>query len=121
MTRRATDPTSLARTITLPAQRQMSEAQLQAAVIELAGYLGYRHYHPLYSPGSDRGWPDLVLVSARQRCVIWAELKGAHGVVSADQQAWLDDLRAAGCEAYVWRPADWHSGEIDRILRGEST
>lgn len=118
MTRRATDPTTLARTITLPVQHQMSESELLRCVIEAAGYLGWRTYHTWTSLHSAAGFPDLVLVSVRQRRVIYAELKAARGIVSADQRAWLDDLRAAGGEAHIWRPADWNDGTIERVLCG---
>jgi hypothetical protein len=30
--------------------------------------------------------------------------------------SWLVDLEAAGLETYVWRPADWLSGRIERVL-----
>ena len=32
----------------------------------------------------------------------------------AQQQAWLDELKAARQEAYLWRPSDWP--EIERVL-----
>jgi hypothetical protein len=110
MTRRAIDPASLT--------RPMTEAQLQAAVIECAEWLGWRCYHTTYSIGSDRGYPDLTLVNPRQGRVLWAELKGPRGRLSPAQAAWLAELTSAGQEAYLWSPVQWISGEIESVLRG---
>lgn len=101
----------------------MNEKQLQAGVVDLAAMFGYRHFHNLYVPGSDRGWPDLVLVrGGPEPRIIFAELKGPRGVVSDDQTAWLVDLAEAGAEAYVWRPdiiePDDDGCPLARVLRG---
>jgi hypothetical protein len=82
----------------------VTEAQLQAAVLELCGWLGLRAYHPYDSRRSVAGWPDLVIVG---RQVLYRELKSASGVVSAAQKDWLRALRCAGCDAGVWRPEHW--------------
>jgi hypothetical protein len=58
----------------------------------------------------------------RQRRVLFVELKSAAGVVAAEQQDWLQRLMfAAGPNlgVYLWRPDDWVSGEVERVLRGE--
>lgn len=106
-----------------PGSLPRTEAQLQSAVIALAQALGWRVAHfrtartrhgwrtPVAADGN--GFPDLVLVRER---VIFAELKGAAGRLSAAQEDWgraLDGARAAWC---VWRPTDWESGEIARQL-----
>jgi hypothetical protein len=97
--------------------KQMSEATLQTKVIGLARELGYeRIYHTYDSRRSAKGYPDLHLVSARRRRSIFAELKTMRGVVSPDQLLWLNDLRAAGVEAYVWRPIDLLDDSIAAIL-----
>lgn len=99
---------------------EVSEAALQAAIVRTARLLGYRCYHPWTSVHSERGWPDLVLCRERPdgtTRVIVAELKRADGVVSREQQAWLDLLgRCPGIEAVVWRPADWSAGVVERVL-----
>jgi hypothetical protein len=59
-----------------------------------------------------KGWPDLVLVRER---IVFAELKTDRGRITADQHAVHDLLRAAGAEAYIWRPKDWD--EIDFVLQ----
>jgi hypothetical protein len=93
----------------------LTERELQNAVIELAGYLGWRTYHTHDSRRSNPGFPDLVLVRDR---LIFAELKSAKGRLSPAQQFWLADLEHdAGQEVYVWRPSDWLDGTIEQILR----
>ena len=37
------------------------------------------------------------------------------------QEAWLEQLRQCeGPEIYVWRPMDWLSRDIERVLKGEA-
>lgn len=109
----------------IQAQR-MSEAQLQAAVIELAERLGYLVYHTYDSRRSQAGFPDLVLAHSAGR-LIFAELKTERGRMSAPQRRWLDALAQSRLaraivgwsEAYqvhVWTPQHWLSGEIERVL-----
>jgi hypothetical protein len=102
------------------------EAQLQRDVIELARRLGYKAVHfgaaqvrkgvyltPVRGDGA--GWPDLVLCGAH--AVLFVELKDRHGRLSDAQTRWLKRLARAGQATYVWRPADWASGEIERVLK----
>lgn len=109
----------------------MSEAQLQAAVIDTAHTFGWlvHHVKPARTPdgkyltriAGDPGFPDLVL--ARNGRVIFAELKSDRGRLSAHQQAWLDHLEPpmggieSDHEVYVWRPQDWTTGHITEMLR----
>src|SRR5690606_3850898 len=81
----------------------MSEAELQDAIVAAARLHGWATYHTRDSRGSDRGFPDLVLVHPRHG-VYFAELKSASGRVTADQRAWLDQLRRAGAHTFLWRP-----------------
>lgn len=101
----------------------MNEKQLLQGVVHLAVMLGYCHYHNLYAPGSDPGFPDLVLVrELPDPRVVFAELKGVRGVVSERQRAWIEILRGAGAEAYIWRPdviePDDDGCPLARLLRG---
>lgn len=107
------DPETLTRHPGIP----MTERQLQDAVVEMAGYLGFLTFHPYDSRRSTPGWPDLV-ICGHGRCIV-AEVKRERGRVSAAQQVWLDELAAAGIATYIWRPWHYHSGEIERVLRGE--
>jgi VRR-NUC domain len=96
----------------------MTEAELQAAIIEMAGWLGYRLiYHTKYSIQSTAGFPDLVLVGRGR--LIFAEVKSAKGKLTTPQLAWYAGLLDVGAEVYVWRPADWKSGTIERNLKHE--
>lgn len=72
----------------------------------------YFSWTSIHSP---RGFPDLVLVSPERKRVIFAELKTEQGKVSEHQQAWIEALRQAGAEVYVWRPSQIES--IAQILR----
>lgn len=92
----------------------VSERQLQDAVVELAGYLGWRWYHTHDSRRSPAGFPDLVLCRER---VIFVELKSRRGTLSAEQAMWLEALRDAGAEVHVWKPRDWANGRVEEILR----
>jgi hypothetical protein len=102
------------------------EAQLQRDVIELARRLDYRCAHfgaAQVKPGvwatpvrgDARGFPDLVLVG--RHAVLYVELKDRHGRLSDAQTRWLERLAKAGQATYVWRPADWASGEVERVLK----
>lgn len=82
----------------------MSEREWQAQVVDAARLLGWRVYHTHDSRRSEPGWPDLALVRDR---LVMAELKTENGRVSEAQSDWLDALRAAGVETYLWRPSDW--------------
>lgn len=95
---------------------RMTEAQLLAAVRKLARTCRWRAYHTHDSRRSEPGFPDLVLVSADRRRVIYAELKTDTGRLTGEQEAWLRDLAAAGCETAIWRPR--HLPEIGGVLRG---
>lgn len=92
----------------------MTEAQLQDAVIQLAHLRGWMTYHTYDSRRSSPGFPDLVLVRADR--LVLVELKSASGRVTADQQRWLEALYLTNNEVYLWRPADWLDGTVDRAL-----
>jgi hypothetical protein len=95
----------------------MSEKAWQKIVTEAAAACGWkRQYHTFDSRRSAAGFPDLVLV--RRRRVIFAELKRDGKSPTAEQAAWLAELREAGQEAYCWRPADW--ADVQQVLRRET-
>lgn len=93
-----------------------SEKEFQNQVIELALLNGFRYYHTHDSRRSNPGFPDLVLVRAIPPRVIFAEIKASHGSLSPAQRVWINELRAAGAEVYVWYPDDFDS--IQQILSG---
>lgn len=98
----------------------MSEAQFQAAVLELGRKMGWRVYHvPDSRRVTEKGFPDLAMISERQSRVVFAELKTARGKLTPEQVVWLRTLAAAGVETAVWRPADLRV-VIPRYLRARS-
>jgi len=113
----------------LPAPRPtLSEKELQQAVIDTAHLFGWRVAHfrsvpvkrgprvqwetPVQADG--KGFPDLVLV---REVVLWIELKVGANTLSSEQAAWLEALRAAQQEAFVWTDADWFEGTVEARLR----
>jgi len=63
--------------------------------------------------GADgKGWPDLTLVRER---VVFAELKtNTNYHLSDEERRWIEWLREAGQEVYIWRPRHWP--EIETVL-----
>lgn len=96
----------------------MTEKELQQSVIDLCAVLKYQVYHTLNSKGSAAGFPDLTIVGGRHDRLVFAELKSTKGKVTQSQALWLQELANAGSHVYVWRPYDWITGGIERILRG---
>lgn len=104
----------------------MKESELVAVILELGMRLGFMacHFRPaLTNKGwrtavqGDVGFPDIVL--AKYGRVIVAECKSKVGRVTKEQEAWLLRLVSVANEAYVWRPEDWLSGKIEKVLRGK--
>lgn len=96
--------------------RLMTEAELQAAVIGLAGRQGWMVYHTHDSRRSQAGYPDLHLIHPDTGRSMFRELKTQRGRIRPAQAEWLDGLARCGVDAAVWRPADWFDDTIDRQL-----
>lgn len=106
--------------------KAMSEPELQNNVIDLAMLKHWWVYHTHDSRRSHKGFPDLVLV--RNGYLIFAELKSEKGVLRAAQHVWADELNkvealnkmqsASGGNVaiYLWRPSNYLSGEIQKVL-----
>ncbi len=94
----------------------MTEAQLQADVLEIATTTGWSHYHTHRSERSDKGFPDLVLVHPEKERVVFMEEKAEKGIISPEQTMWHDLLAACDCEVYVIFPRHLDSGEVAVIL-----
>lgn len=103
---------------------QISEAAFTSQMIALARWHKWRvaHFRPALTQrgrwvtpvaGDGAGFPDLVL-SRRER-LIFAELKTGRGKTTPAQDIWLESLRGAPVEVYLWRPGDIE--EIERILK----
>jgi hypothetical protein len=99
------------------------EADLQAAVMDIARLFGWRscHFRPAQTAKGwrtpiegDKGFPDCVL--ARDDRLVFAELKSATGKLTPDQVEWIDRLaHVRSTEMYVFRPTDLD--DIARVLR----
>jgi hypothetical protein len=48
--------------------------------------------------------------------VIFVEVKGDGDKIRPEQQQWLDDLKSAGQEVYVWTPQDLDSDSVLEAL-----
>ena len=96
------------------AEGEDSESRFQSNVIALAKLCGWRHYHTWNSRRSEPGFPDLCMVRGER--LVFAELKRAGEKPTAEQEAWLGELRRVpGVEALLWRPEDWPA--IEKTLR----
>lgn len=106
----------------------MTENELTAAVLELAGILGYRacHQRPartahgwrtaVQGPGS-KGYPDCLLVHQKTGRILFIELKVGRNKLSPDQEQWRDLLLFAGARYCLFTDVDWHEGAIEHVLR----
>lgn len=80
-------------------------------LLELGGWR-WCHYEPAVRQSGawatplrgDKGEPDYRAVRAGR--LIFVEIKGDGGRLSAFQKEWIADLLAAGIETYVWHPED---------------
>ena len=96
--------------------RAMTEKDLQEAIEDLAGKLGWLTYHTRLPWKSAVGFPDLVMVRAGR--VVVAELKRAGKEPTEAQRRWLEEFGLnPGVEVYAWTPDDWFAGAIDEVLR----
>ena len=103
----------------------MSEADLQAAIIDTATLLGLLVHHDRparTADGSwrthiqgDRGFPDLVICG--HGGTAYVELKSDRGRLTPDQQQWIATLTDAGATVYVWRPHHWPHDITPRLER----
>lgn len=91
--------------------RKISERDWQSHVCKIAEVKGWRYYHPPDNrPVNGRiqkvvsGFPDLCLIKGTR--MIFVELKRELGIVSPEQQVWIDAIRGCGLEVFVWRPSD---------------
>lgn len=100
----------------------MTESEFQSVVIDLARMFRWRvaHFRPAKTKygwvtpvqADGKGWPDLCLVRER---IVFAELKSDAGKLAPEQREWAQALADAGCESYVWRPADLE--QVAAVLR----
>lgn len=95
------------------ARIEPTEAEFSRDFISFAKMVGWLGYHTKDSRQSEPGFPDWVLVRERH---LFVELKTDKGRLSRYQMVWVERLKLAGAEVYVWRPRDWD--EIVKVLQG---
>lgn len=99
--------------------RAITEAAYQSQILQLAELRGWKraHFHDSrrqVKPGvfvgdkDAKGFPDLVLGRKLPRpdLIVW-EVKKEKGVVTPEQEEWLDIINACGITACVVRPSNW--------------
>ena len=101
--------------------RAITEDKLQEYIIELAGWRNWTVVHINDSRAQRAtGLPALLMI--RRPRIVWAELNrepnagGPKNDPPAIQQGWVEELKACGAEVYLWRPSDWMSSAIDKVL-----
>jgi len=96
------------------AKETMTENGLKQVVLSLAYKNGWAVYHvpqaTITHKGGGNGYPDLTL--ARDKEVVWMELKAENGTLTPEQVMWKTALPFA----HVIRPSDWHSGRVHELL-----
>lgn len=106
----------------------LTEAEFQRLVIELAQTLGYlvAHFRPGRNrrnqwstavQGDGKGYPDLTLVGRGK--VLFVELKSNTGDLTPEQEKWLDRINKNGGVGLVWRPSQWEEIVAFLNARGE--
>ena len=97
-----------------PLDLMVSEKEWQAKVEHTAKLFGWWCYHPLRSRGSEKGWPDLVML--RPPNALFVELKAEKTRVTPEQHLVLRLLEQCDVmETGLWRPSDWDL--VERTLR----
>lgn len=99
----------------------MTEAEWQEQVLDLAHMLGWKHLHVRRTRGKGnawttstnvKGWPDLLLWNVRRPGLglVALELKSEGATLNTDtvrdQQAVLAELEYAGVRTMIARPSD---------------
>lgn len=112
---------------------RISESDFQARITTMAEYMGWRWWHVKDSrkqqcgrwvpDGEIAGFPDLTMVHPRHG-VVFAEVKGEGGRLTAKQKTALTDIADActtavprGVLVHVWFPDDWDD-VIVPVLQG---
>jgi len=95
----------------------ITERELQEDVIELAKLFGWKGiYHTWRSDRSEPGYPDLTMFHPEQKRIIWVECKRQNGKTTPSQIAYGELIKACGGEYYLWYPADWLDGTVEKVL-----
>lgn len=101
----------------------VSERMLQQQIIQIATLYHWLVFHDFDSRRNAPGFPDLVLCKQangnvaqglHKQGLLFVELKSERGRLRPEQEIWIEALRSAGQEVYVWRPSDLDAA-IERL------
>ncbi len=103
----------------------MSEEELGENIRDSCRKLGWRFLWLRRLQASSAGILDCLIIPVthlERRHVLFRELKGYRkdgrlGTTTREQVDTILALRAAGCDAAVWTPDEWHNGAILEALR----
>ncbi len=98
--------------------RQITEAQVQRVITDALDTYGWLWHHETDSRKSKRGFPDICAVHPRTGAILFLELKKELGVVSPEQQTWLDALNQHGPHhrpGFTSLPDHWHGYHADVV------
>lgn len=106
----------------IPNLMLLTEEELGECVRSLCAAMGWRFLWLRKTYNSSAGILDLILIPLRdldRRHTLFRELKGYDsrgrlGTLTGEQIITIETMAAAGDDAALWLPADWHN---DRILR----
>lgn len=98
------------------------ETEYRLEAEKLARTIGYVVTHPpncrqksgKWSQASNTGWPDSTFM--RPPRMFFVEFKGPKTIITAEQQAMIELLRACGQEVYVWRSTEVSYQQIAEAL-----
>lgn len=99
--------------------RDLTEAQWQREVCEVAEMLGWEWAHfrvsgrpskagPPVSGPLGKGHPDLFLIRQRDQRSCYVECKAEKGTLSVEQVRVIGKMRLAGIIVHVWYPKDFN-------------
>lgn len=120
--------------------QHITEAELQRCVVELARRLGFTVHHAHDARHGEAGAPDLEIVGKgrflkvelksqtgtltntrvmyRHRGKLHARPRvGSRLVMVGGQTEYLENLLQAGVACFLWKPANWLDGTIERVLK----
>ncbi len=97
----------------------LSERDFMAQVLDLATLYGWLVYHTYDSRRCQPGYPDLSLCHPIAGEYLLAELKTDRGRLRPTQRVWIEALRKAGIEIWVWRPRDFDA-IVKRLSRPQT-
>lgn len=92
----------------------MNHTELDAYVRQQALWMGLYAFHPAISVGSEKGWPDWVLLGSNG--LLFRECKIPPDGCTSEQRAVGYALQAVGQDWAIWTPADVQSGLIVREM-----